>query len=175
MKNFKASYIFATIVFKSTSLLILMLLMTWGCASSPPPEPAAPEDLIIRKVSVIPGFSKKQLFDTSKIWVAQTFSDSLDVIQYANSSKGTIIGKTFIPHVRANTLAPSDHYECRFTIIVETKDQKIRTTYRDMYLMSAFGPQVILKSDMEVIRPKLENAVNVLISSFTNSVKEENW
>jgi len=162
-------------IFKITNLLIFMVLITWGCANTPPPEPATPDDLIIRRVSVVPGFSKKQLFDTSKLWIAQTFSNSIDIIQYANSSKGIIIGKTFIPHERPNKFAPSNHYECRFTIIIETKDQKIRTTFKDMYLMAAFGPQIILKSDMEVIRPKLENAVNALISSFSAIGQEENW
>ncbi|QTA79021.1 DUF4468 [Desulfonema limicola] len=152
-----------------------MLLMVWGCAGQPAPEPAPPDDLIIRRVSVIPGFTKKQLFDASKKWVAQSFSDSIDIIQYANSSKGIVIGKTFIPHERPNRLSTPDHYECRFTIMAETKDQKIRTTFKDFYLMSAFGPQIILKSDMEVIRPKLENTVNALISSFSAIVQEENW
>lgn len=161
--------------FKLSKLLVIALFLVWGCSSTPPPEPVEPEDLVIRRVSVIPGFNKKQLFDTSKIWVSQSFSNSLDVIQYANSAKGTIIGKTYIPHERPNKLSPPDRYEFRFTIVVETKDQKIRTTYRDMYLMNIFGPQTIFKSDMEVIRPKLKNAVNALISSFSAIVQEENW
>jgi len=160
---------------KIFKVLYIIILLVWGCAGTPPPEPASPEELVLRRVSVIPGFSKKQLFDTSKIWVAQSFSDSIDVIQYANSPSGTIIGKTFIHHQRPNKLSPPTYYEFRFTIVVEARDQKIRTTFRDMYLMASFGPEIILKSDMDVIRPKLENAVNALISSFTTIVQEENW
>ncbi|MEE4359459.1 MAG: DUF4468 domain-containing protein [Desulfococcaceae bacterium] len=155
--------------------LIIYHIFCWGCANTPPPEPAEPQDLIIRQISDIPGFSKSELYEGAKKWVAGSFSDDLDVIRYSDRYKGIIVGQTYIYHVRPSKWTSDHVFECRFEIIVEVKDEKIRTTFKDLWLFHRGGTEPMLKSDMEVIRPKLENAVTALVSSYKRMNGDENW
>ncbi|GBC63993.1 DUF4468 domain-containing protein [Desulfonema ishimotonii] len=155
--------------------ILLSVCVLCGCASAPPPEPAPPDELTIRQVLEIPGVSKNELFERAKTWVGQSFSNSLDVIQSANRTRGTVIGKTYISHSRPARFGQKDFFELRFTLMVEAKDNKIRTTFTDMRLMNQFGVQTILKTDMEELRPRLEEAVKSLVASFNTEKTDENW
>lgn len=145
-----------------------------GCAGAPL-EYAPPEDLFIQEVSDVPGVSKGDLFNGAKIWVAKSFSSSLDVVQYANRDQGVIMGKTYIPYERPSKLAGPDRFELRFTVVVETKNEKIRTTFKDLRLMGGFGMTPLLKSDMEVLLPRLEDSVRALAASFEKKSAMEDW
>jgi hypothetical protein len=152
-------------------------LMLWGCYSTPPPEPATAEEMLIRQVTPMPGFTKAQLYEGVKLWVGTYFSDALDVIQHSDRNQGIVMGKTYVSHRRpAKWDWEDEFYECRFTLIAETKDERIRTTFKDLYLINGGGTTPILKSDMEVIRPKLEAAVKSLAASFTQTKpRDDNW
>ncbi|MFW5635342.1 MAG: DUF4468 domain-containing protein [Thermodesulfobacteriota bacterium] len=152
----------------------VLALILWGCAG-PPPEYAPPEDLFIQEVSEIPGVSKEALFNGAKIWVAKSFSSDLDVIQYANREQGVVVGKTSIPHERPSKLGGPERFELRFTVVAETKDEKIRTTFKDLRLMGGLGIDPLLASDMEVIRPKLEESVQALVASYEKKSEMEDW
>lgn len=152
----------------------LTVLVFMGCASTPP-ELAPSEDLFIQEISEIPGFSKEALFNGARLWVANSFSSDLDVIQYANRDQGVIVGKTSIPHERPSRFGGPDRFELRFTVVAETKDDRIRTTFKDLRLMGGFGFDPLLKSDMEVIRPKLEDSVRALAASFEKKSEIEQW
>lgn len=155
-------------------LSVLMTVMISGGCASEPKVPAGPEDLLIRQVYPVPGFSGEELFEGAKGWMATSFSRSLDVIRYANRQEGTVIGKTAIPYVRPSRFG-ADRYDLRFTLIIETKDNRIRSTFRDIYLFGDYGREVPLKDDMTVIRPRLERAVEALIASFSRMEQDENW
>ncbi len=152
----------------------LTVLFFMGCASTPP-EYAPSENLFIQEVSEVPGFSKEELFNGARIWVAESFSSALDVIQYANRDQGVIVGKTSIPHERTSQFGGPNRFELRFTVVAETKDDKIRTTFKDLRLMGGFGFDPLLKADMEAIRPKLEDAVRALVASFEKKSEMEEW
>ncbi|MEZ4524439.1 MAG: DUF4468 domain-containing protein [Desulfobacterales bacterium] len=154
--------------------MVLLWLTVWGCANTPPPEPAGPEDLFIRQVSEIPGFSKAQLYEGAKLWVGGSFSDDLDVIRYSDRYEGMIVGQTYIPYERQSKWG-SEFFDCRFTVVVEVKDNKIRTTFKELYLFQRGGIQSLLKSDMEIIRPMLEKAVEALVSSYKKVSTDSNW
>ncbi len=154
--------------------ILLLWLMLWGCANTPPPEPAGPEDLIIRQVSEVPGFSKAELYEGAKLWVAGGFSDDLDVIRYSDRYEGKIVGQTYIPYERVSKWQ-SDFFDCRFTLVVEVKDNKIRTTFKDLYLSHRGGIHPLLKSDMEIIRPRLEKSVDALVSSYKKVSTDSHW
>ncbi len=152
----------------------VLALVLWGCAG-PPPEYAPPEDLFIQEVSDIPGVSKEALFNGAKIWVAKSFSSDLDVIQYANREQGVVVGKTSIPHERPSKFGGPERFELRFTVVAETKDEKIRTTFKDLRLMGGFGIDPLLASDIEVIRPKLVESVQALVASYEKKSEMEDW
>jgi hypothetical protein len=146
-----------------------------GCKSAPPPEPADQEDLFIRQVSEVPGVSRRELFEGAKMWLAGSFSSDLDVIQYANRDQGTIVGKTSFPYARPSKWGGPDRFDFRFTVTVETKDNKIRTTFSDMALVGSHGFEGIRKEDMEEIRPQLLAAVEALVASFYKEPQKDDW
>ncbi len=154
--------------------IILILFFISGCAGTPESPPASPKELIIREVSAIPGFSKNQIFEKAKIWVARAYSSDLDVIQYSNSREGVVVGKTFIPYSRPARFR-DDTFEFRFTIIVKCKDNKVLTLFKDFVLYGQYGNVTILKSDMDVIRPELENSIKSFVASFETEKQRNDW
>jgi len=154
--------------------MLFFCLIFWGCADTPPPELAKPEDLLIRQVSEIPGFSKAELYEGAKLWAGASFSDDLDVIRHSDRYEGMIVAQTYIPYERVSKWG-SDLFDCRFMLIVEVKDNKIRTTFKDLYLFHRGGTQPLLKSDIEIIRPRLERAVNALVSSYKKVSTDSQW
>ncbi|MFX7021157.1 DUF4468 domain-containing protein, partial [Acinetobacter baumannii] len=94
-------------------------------------QQAMPE---ISQVIEVPNKTKDQIFEDSKIWIAQSFKSANNVIQYSDKSTGSIIGKGNIPY-------PCDGFiDCgafgndkvNFTIKIDTKENKARVTINDV-------------------------------------------
>lgn len=154
---------------------LLLTVLAAGCAGEPPPKPAPPETLTIQEILSIPGFSADELFEGAKVWVAESFSRSLDVIQYANRREKLVVGKTRMPVLRDGRFGTTLRLELKFTVMVETKDDRLRYTFTDMTLMAPYGSEKILETDMETIRPKLDAAVAALAASFQRTEATEDW
>ncbi len=158
----------------SAGVILLIIFFMWGCSGTPESPPATAKELMIREVSAIPGFTKAQIFEKAKIWVATAYSSALDVIQYSNRPRGIVVGKTFIPHSRPAKFK-DDTFEFRFTVIVECKDNKVRTTFKDFALYGQYGNETILKSDMDVIRPEIEKSIKSFVASFKTEKEKNDW
>jgi hypothetical protein len=158
-------------------LLVILLAVgaSAGCQSTPEQEPARQEDLFVREVSEVPGFSKEELFEGAKMWVASRFSSDLDVIQYANRDLGTVVGRASFPYARPRKWGQTERFDFRFTVTVETKDERIRTTFSEMALVGFHGYDVITKEDMEALQPRLAEAIEDLASSFQRAPRQDDW
>lgn len=152
-----------------------LLFIAVGCASEPDPVPADNEDLNLQIVKEIPGCSKMQIFEQAKLWLSTYFSSDLDVIQYSDRYKGVVLGQTYIPFARPKKFGRDDRFEFRFKVKIDTKDNKVRVTFSDMYIYGVFGVGQIFKEDMEEVRPKLEKSVDTLAASFVKPAEDENW
>ncbi len=159
-----------------TALVMLAaLLAAAGCAVTPERKPAKAEDLTIREVWQVPGLTSDQLFDAANRWVRTAFDDDVDIIQYANRRRGIVVGKTFIPYQRPNAVGLREKYDLRFTIVVEVKDGKVRTTFTDLYLFSLNEMGTIYESDLKIIRNRLNRRVEAWIASLSGDKKQEDW
>jgi hypothetical protein len=152
-----------------------LLFIAAGCSSEPDPVPAGKDELKLEIIKEIPGFSKMQIYEQAKLWLSSGFSSDLDVIQYSNRYKGVILGQTYIPHVRPKKIGRDERFEFRFKVKIDTKDNKIRVRFTDMYLYGVFGVDQIYKKDMEEVRPKLEKSVEILAASFIKPAEDEDW
>jgi len=156
-------------------VILAAVLVLGGCELQPDRKPAAPEDLTVREVWPVPGLTKDQLFDAANKWVATSFSNDVDIIQYANRRQGIVMGKTYIPYQRPNNVGLNEKYDLRFTLVVEVKDGKVRTTFTDLHLFSLNEIGTIYDTDIKIIRNRLNQQARNWISSLTAEKKDDNW
>jgi len=74
--------------------------------------------------------TKNEIYDASLEWMGETLSGSREVIELKDKENGKIIGKG-ITSFRGKIGIGSTNVLCRFTLIVEAKDNKYRTTYNN--------------------------------------------
>ena len=87
----------------------------------------SPEELVYQKVLEVDG-SKEELFTKCAEWIALTFRSAKAVIEHQDEEQGKIIGNGI---VEVNYgLGPVN---TRFTLIIETKDNRIRATAENMH------------------------------------------
>jgi len=103
---------------------IISVIAFASCGSMP----VAPvEDRTVQKVHDI-ALTKNEIYDLSLEWVAKTFIDSREVIELKDKDNGKVIGKG-LTSFRGKVGWFSADIPCRFTLILEAKDNKYRTTY----------------------------------------------
>jgi hypothetical protein len=107
---------------------ILSVSIFASCASAP----VAPiEDRSMQKVHDI-DLTKNEIYDMSLEWMVRTFFDNKEVIELKDKENGKIIGKG-ITTFKGKIGWFSANIPCRFTLIVEAKDYKYRTTYNNFF------------------------------------------
>jgi len=108
------------------SVCILSVIALTSCASMPI---APTEDRSMQKTHEI-NLTKNEIYDMSLEWMARTFFDNKEVIELKDKDNGKIIGKG-ITMFRGKIGWFSANIPCRFTLLVEAKDNKYRTTYNN--------------------------------------------
>ena len=73
---------------------IIFLFLT-GCAGL---QPITDSDRTFERVVEAPGYSKEQIFNGTKIWIAENFKSAKAVLEYENKDTGTIIGNGIISY-----------------------------------------------------------------------------
>lgn len=145
-----------------------------SCASAP----IAPmEDRSMQKVHDI-DLTKNEIYDLSLEWMARTFFDSKEVIELKDKENGKIIGKG-ITSFRGKTGWFSANTPCRFTLIVEAKDNKYRTTYTNFVGLwgenqSRLEP-VSEKAYVDTVKAKLAVIDDDLYGYLKKSKSKTDW
>ena len=109
-------------MFKAIRFISLMvpLLLLAACANL---QVVPTEERQLQKVNEI-NLSKNEIFDKTLEWMALSFNDFTIVIELKDKENGKIIGKGITNFTNVIVSIP-----CRYTMIVEIKDNKYRTTY----------------------------------------------
>lgn len=96
--------------------------------------PILNDRLVYEQVVDVPDKSKNQLFSNAKVWMANTFVSSKDVIQSEDKEAGDIIGKGFtkVYFKSIVTIERNDY----FTIQIDVKDNKYRCKIHDIIITS---------------------------------------
>ena len=103
---------------------VLPIVVFASCASAP----VAPmEDRSMQKIHDI-DLAKNEIYDRSLEWMYQTFLDPKEVIDLRAKDEGMLIGKGILMF-RGKIGWFSADIPCRFTLVLEAKDNKYRTTY----------------------------------------------
>lgn len=143
----------------------------------------------ISQVVEVPNKSKDQIFEDSKVWFAQSFKSSNNVIQYADKGTGSIIGK-------GNIQYPCDGFiDCgafgndkvNFTIKIDTKENKARVTISDVtrtpltYVKGGYNGNIgkdvpiLIVQHQQKITVKLNDVIEQYKKAITSKVSNDNW
>lgn len=122
--------------------------------------------------------TKNEIYDRSLEWMYQTFLDPKEVIELGDKDDGKIIGKGIIMF-RGKIGWFSADIPCRFTLILEAKDNKYKTTYGNfvgLWGESYSRPEPLEeKKYIDEVKAKLvlidDDLYNYLIKSKSNM----NW
>jgi hypothetical protein len=140
--------------------------------------PIAPiEERSMQKVHDI-DVTKNEIYDASLEWMAQTLSGPREVIELKDKDNGKIIGKG-ITSFRGKIGIGSTNVLCRFTLIVEAKDNKYRTTYNNfvgLWGESYNRPEPVDKKEyIDSVKAKLALLDEDLYNYLKKSKSNTNW
>lgn len=141
----------------------------------------------VSEVVELPNMAQKQIYDASKIWMAKAFKSSNAVIQYEDTSTGTIIGKGNMQYPCKGTwscMANANNL-LLFTVKIDTKDNKARLTFNDLLLKTKGGVTggIIVQSveigifsekEKEVVESGLKQVIATYKQDLQNQ-KNDNW
>jgi ethanolamine ammonia-lyase large subunit len=135
------------------------------------------EDRSLQKVHDI-DLTKNEIYDASLEWMAQTLSGPREVIELKDKDNGKIIGKG-ITSFRGKIGIGSTNVLCRFTLIVEAKDNKYRTTYNNfvgLWGESYNRPEPVDKKEyIDSVKAKLALLDEDLYNYLKKSKSNANW
>jgi hypothetical protein len=140
--------------------------------------PVAPmEDRSMQKVHDI-DLTKNEIYDTSLEWMAQTLSGPREVIELKDKDNGKIIGKG-ITSFRGKVGFGSTNVLCRFTLTVEAKDNKYRTTYSNFVSLwgeSYSRPEPLEQKEyLDAVKSKLTRIDDDLYNYLKKSKSNNKW
>lgn len=159
--------------------------LLFGCVGM---EPIPAGDRTFEIIFEMPGYSKEQIFNGAKIWIAENFRSAKAVLEYENKEEGTIIGN-------GNTAYPCGGIECiakynwklHFTMRVDIKEQKFRLTFINLEKSwppswdRTFGAQpgyqgpIIMQGEMERIKPVLLRFGDDIFASLQKGTVKKDW
>ena len=115
---------------KMLMLFLLLPLLAFGCAGSQP-MPDHPIDSVFEA----PGFTKEQIYNGAKIWIAENFKSSKAVLELEDKENGVIIGNGIVPYPCSGfSCLGSEGWKVPFTMRIDIKDYKFRLTFSNILL-----------------------------------------
>jgi hypothetical protein len=166
-------------------ILSVIPLLLVGCAGM---QPIANADRSFERIVEAPGYSKEQIFNGTKIWIADNFTSAKAVLEYENKEDGTLIGNGVIPYPCSgiDCVAKAD-WKVPFTMRVDIKDQKYRLTFNSLRISwppsynNTFGAQpghegpIATQGDLDSVKPVLLKLGDQLLASLDNDKAKSNW
>jgi hypothetical protein len=168
--------------FKFTMLLFLIALV--GCAGM---KEASKSDLRFQKLVEAPGFTRDQLLDRARSWIAENLKWSTATIEHKDNGSATLVSTGVIkyPCQGLGCLAKTD-WKVHFTMRVDAKDGRLRLTFDDLLLSgpSSLDRKLVYRdgfefaalqlSDLDSIKPELLEMGNQIVLSLKQK-HENNW
>ena len=132
------------------------------------------EERIVRQIHEVK-LTKDEIFPKCLEWMAQTFVDSKEVVELKDKETGKIIGKGITNFMSGGIVS----IPCRYTIVIDIKDYKYRTTYKNF--IGLFGQYrndpvpLKHKAYIDEVKTKLMSLDQDLFIYLTTAKKDDNW
>ncbi len=168
-----------TFLMKKTVLIMIISILTASCAAI---QPAPAELPLVQKILEVPDMTKGQIYENSRLWIAQNFKPyravwlykrkTGPVVEYANEKAGILIatGTIHYPY-KAFSLTEGHklYWEVTFTMEEYIKDGRVMVTFRniDIYVpnlscgnavgewLGAYDKPLTDPEDIKAVRPVL--------------------
>ena len=155
-------------------------LVLVGCASAMPVEDA---DRTIEVVQEVPGISKDQIFNATKVWVAGNFRSAKQIIEYENREEGTLIGNASIPFPCSGIgCTGNDDWHMPFTMRVDMKDGRFRIGFTNVRLVwtptpyrSGYDGPVRTQGNWESVKARLSGLAPELRKAIVEGQKKRDF
>ena len=163
--------------------ITLLLFGASGLADAKRSPPLTDEERTVVQVSEAPGFTKDELFDGAKRWIAENFKSAEAVLDYEDRGTGTIIGNgnMVIDPPMKKGVSYYSVYRGRvgFKMKVETKDGKMRISFTGVRLLyrTTLGEDIVpqRRGDMDSIREKLLEFGPLIVASLEKAKISNDW
>jgi hypothetical protein len=166
-------------------ILVLVALIQAGCASM---QPITDTERTFDAVYEVPGFTKDQIFNSTKIWIAENFRSAKAVLEFENKEQGVLIGNGSIkyPCSGLECLAKDD-WTIPFTMRVDMKDGKFKLTFSNLRLAwppsynSTYGASagrdepINQRGDLLAAKPSLLAFGNQITAAVQKNSNVKDW
>lgn len=168
---------------KHTLLVAVLALAFLAIPSLAKEPPLTEEERTVVQVYEAPGYTRDQIFDSTKMWVAENFKSAEAVLDYEDKDTGTIIGNgnmvIDVPMQKGVSYYSVYRGRVGFKMKVETKDGKMRISFTNLRLLpsGALGQDMIpsRRGDMDNIRKKLLEFGPQIVASLEKSKSSNDW
>jgi hypothetical protein len=156
----------------------------FGCASA---QPISEADRTFDRVVDAPGYTQDQIYNFTKIWIAQNFKSAKSVIELDSKEDGIIIGNGIInyPCTGMDCMVKSD-WRVPFTMRVDIKNEKFRVSFLNIRLswpssyssgmaIPAYDGPVNTQGHMDEIKPALLKFGDELLASMGATGNSNDW
>lgn len=117
--------------------------------------------------------SKNEIYTRSLQWLAKTYVDSKEVIEFKDKEAGKIIGRG-VNKVVFNPLGISPVYVyIRYTINIDIKENRIRIIFNSFTQRDSNNSPVMVDS-YEKLEPQLERLANEL-KTYVSTKENNDW
>jgi hypothetical protein len=156
--------------------LSISILLFVGCIEI---EPIPEQDKSFESVYQIPNSSKDTIYNNTRIWMAENFRSSKDVIDYENKEEGILIGNGSMayPH-RGLTSLGSAIAKVSFSMRVDMKNDKFKLTFSKIKIYEPYDHStrdIYNKKELNLIKAKLLVFGNELQESVNKNQKSKDW
>lgn len=175
---------------KGLNVLLFLSVFSVGCASINPTGTSllSDSDRVVERIIEAPGFSQDEIYNGTKIWIAENFKSAKSVLEYENKEDGTLLGNGSIlyPCVGLQCISTAN-WKVPFTMRVDTKDQKFRLTFTNINIawpssynsiigvIKAHDAPVATKEELDRIRPILLEFGDQVLAAVKSDNARSDW
>lgn len=139
---------------KTITALIFFALFRVSLVYAAPKVATEADIAPIEYVVPVPGLKAGEIFDGTKLWIAENFRSAKHVIDLEDRGAGLIVGNGILPNVMLKSGFVTMPLEAEFKVKVEIKDGKMRLTFSHFKIASR-SSSMLWKQEADQIRPRL--------------------
>jgi len=171
------------------TLAVILILLFTGCAVH---KPVPLEETVISREADLPGMSKGDIFDKSRVWIERHLYSKRNIIDFADREAAVIVANGYIDYPAAGKIEAIEkvQYTISFIMREEIRDSGVTITFTNLlldvppryYRSSRFWPMeqyipgysvpITERSDFEAARRGLPGIVDGLVEYLKQNRSE---